>query len=81
MTLLQILSKAAGFPAERILALLVTAGTAAPDLKPQFDELIARLNAAIDQANLIALAEALPSEIAAIARGELHPKTHPSDAA
>ena len=80
MTLLDILTRA-GLSAAGIVALLHKAAELAPDLAPEIDEVLGKLSAAIDQANLVALAAALPAEIANIAKGHLEPKDHVSDLA
>lgn len=79
MTILQLLEKMAG-GAAGLIALLKAAGEQAPDLAPLANDWIAQLSAAASQENLIALATALPKEIAAIASGNIAPKDHPGDA-
>jgi len=79
MTILQILEKLAG-GSLNVIAFLERAAEAAPDLAPKAQELIALLQSAASQANLVAVASALPGEIANIAQGKLEPKDHPSDA-
>jgi len=80
MTILDILQKAAG-AAGALVAVLNRAKAALPDLAPEVDKIITELNTAISANNLVALAEALPKEIANIAQGKLDPRDHPSDAA
>jgi len=81
MTLLDLLLKAAGLPADTLTALITAGGNAAPDLKPLADEWIARLGEAVSSDNLALLAAALPAELADIVHGNLSPRRHPSDAA
>ena len=80
MTLLEALEKLIG-PATGLVAVLDRAGREIPELKPQADEWIAKLNLAISQGNLIGLAAVLPQEIANLAHGHVDPRKHPSDAA
>jgi hypothetical protein len=79
VTILQLLEKAAGAGASLIL-LLEEIARKMPDLAPAAHEWIKLLNSAATQANLIALAEALPRELANIGQGIIQPKDHPSDA-
>ena len=81
MTLLQLLEKAAGIPAATLVALLELLAAAQPEVAEQVASIIAKLKAAIPVNNLVAVAEALPSEIANIAQGKIDPRDHPSDAA
>lgn len=78
MTILDILTKA-GVATAGIIALLEKAAQQAPDLAPSLHTLIAQLQAAVDQANLVQLASALPAEIANIAKGKLDPRDSPSN--
>jgi hypothetical protein len=80
VTILDILTKA-GLSAAGIIALLHKASELAPDLAPEVNDLLAKLAAAVDQQSLVALAAALPAEIANIAKGNLDPKDHPGDLA
>lgn len=80
MTILDILTKA-GVASGQVIALLRQLAESAPDLAEQIDDLIARLESAVAPDNLVALASALPAEILAIAHGEIHPASHPSDGA
>jgi hypothetical protein len=80
MTLLDILLKAGG-SAGLLVELFNKVKAKLPDLAPQIDQLLASLSVAVSQANLVALAAALPAEIAAIAQGKLDPRKHPSDIA
>ena len=79
MTLLDILRKLAG-PADSLQSFLNTVAQRYPDVAPDAQRLIQALSAAVSEANLVAVATALPGEIAAIARGNLKPADHPSDA-
>ena len=81
MTLSDILSKAAGVPIGSLIVLLRAGANALPDLRAEAEAIIAKLETAVAPSNLIALAEALPKEIANIARGQIDPRNHPSDAA
>lgn len=80
MTILQMLQKA-GLAVADVEAVLAKAGDALPDLKPQIDDIVAKLNASIDPANLVAVAQAIPTELMNIAQGKLDPHDHPGDAA
>ena len=79
MNILQVLEKLAG-GAGGLILLLEQVAAKAPDLAPEAREWIDNLGAAVSQENLVALAAALPAEIAAIAGGKLDPHDHPSDA-
>ena len=81
MTVIQLLEKAAGLPADLLISLLRTLASAQPDFAASIEGIIAKLEAAVPVANLIAVAEALPKEIANIAQGKIDPRQHPSDAA
>lgn len=80
MTILQLLAKLVG-PADELVKFLRRAGDAVPDLAPTAEEWITKLQAAASQSNLVELAQALPKEIADIGRGEINPRSHPSDSA
>lgn len=80
MTILEILLKA-GVAADRLVALLLRVKEELPDIGPEVDKILAALSAAVSAENLVALASALPAEIAAIAQGQLDPRRHPSDIA
>lgn len=80
MKILDILEKAAG-AGSGLVDVLEKAKAAAPDLAGEIDGVLAKLGAAVDPANLVALAEAIPGEIANIAKGKIDPRDHPSDAA
>ena len=80
MTLLQILQKAAGASLD-LAAELKASAAAAPDVAPQVQALLAQLETATGAENLVALATALPGEIASIASGKLDPRTHAGDGA
>ena len=79
MTVLDILVKASAAMAE-LKAILNAAKAAVPDLAGKVDPILALLDEPVSQANLVALAEALPAEIANIATGHLDPRFHPGDA-
>lgn len=81
MTLIQLLEKAAGFPVATLISLLELLAQAQPEVAEQVASIIAKLKAAIPVGNLVAVAEALPKELANIAQGKLDPRDHPSDAA
>lgn len=78
MTILQVLEKMTAGAAGLVELLKVT-GSAAPDWKGQADKWIVDLTSAISSENLVALAAALPAEIANIAKGVINPLDHPSD--
>ena len=80
MSILDILVKAGGAAAS-LLNLLLKVKTQFPDLANEVDAIVSALNQAVDPNNLIALAEALPKELAHIAHGDLDPRRHPSDIA
>ncbi len=79
MTIFDILKLAAGFSAEELTAFLNSIAQKFPDLAPAAMKLLADLAAAAAPANLVALAEALPKELASIGQGRLDPRDHPSD--
>lgn len=78
MSILEILTKA-GVAGAELVALLEAVKLKAPDLAPQVDEWLAKLGTAVGSANLVALAEALPRELASIGRGDFDGRKHPSD--
>jgi hypothetical protein len=80
MTLLDILLKA-GAAGPALIDLLTKVKGLYPDLAPEVDKILSGLTDAVSPENLIALAEALPREIADIAQGHLDPRRHPSDIA
>lgn len=80
MTLLDVLIKGAA-AAAGLRSYLVSIGTQYPDLAPKANEFVALLDSSVASSNLVAIAEALPSEIANISHGNIHPRRHPSDAA
>jgi len=80
VTLLQLLALAAGVPASGIVRLIEQAKYLNPDLAPLADEWLGKLNAAVDQSNLVDVASKLPAEIANIAGGRLSPRDSPSGA-
>jgi hypothetical protein len=80
MTFLDILLKA-GLAADSLVELLKEVKEKLPDLAPLADKFLEALSMAVDPASLIALAEALPKELANIAQGKLDPRRHPSDVA
>lgn len=51
-----------------------------PDTAAQLQPIVDGLDAPVSQANLVALAEALPREIANIASGNIDPRPHAGDA-
>ena len=81
MTILDFLKKAAGEPFSKLVEILRAGAAAQPDLAPAAEWMIAKLNDAVPLSNLVALAEAIPRELAAIAQGKIDPRDHPSDAA
>jgi hypothetical protein len=80
VSILDILVKAGGAAAS-LLSLLLKVKTQFPDLADEVDSIVEALNQVVDPANLIALAESLPKELANIAQGDLDPRRHPSDVA
>jgi hypothetical protein len=80
MSILDILMRAGGAGAT-LVALLVKAKAFAPVLADEVDKILAELGSTIEPDSLIALAEALPRELANIAQGKLDPRRHPSDTA
>lgn len=81
MTLLELLQRAAGAPVAKLIEILRAGAAAAPDLADEAEAIIRALQEAIPVSNLVAIAEALPREIADIAQGKIDPRDHPSDAA
>ena len=79
MTILDLLKKA-GLSGDALLTFLNTASQRFPDLATEAQRLAVMLSSSISEASLIAVASALPAEIAAIAKGQLDPADHPSDA-
>lgn len=80
MTLLDILVKGAA-AAAGLKSYLMELAAKYPDAAPKLNEYIALLDGAVAQDNLVALATALPGEIADIAAGRINPRRHPSSAA
>lgn len=81
MTVLDLLTRAAGIPAAKLRELILAGAQAAPDLADEAAALIAKLDTALSTENLASVAAAVSSELAAIGRGEIDPHDHPSDAA
>lgn len=80
MTLLDLLTRlAVGAPG--LIRLLEKVAAEAPDLAPDAQLWINKLNAAVSADNLVALAASLPQEIADILQGKINKRNHPSDAA
>lgn len=79
MTLLDLIMRAAG-AAPDLKAFLERVRDVAPDLAPAANQWIAALDAAVSAESIAAVVTALPAELAAIARGKLDPRDHPSDA-
>jgi uncharacterized membrane protein len=80
MSIIDILLKA-GVAAAELVKLLIRAKEIAPDLAAEVDKILAELAAAVEPTHLIALAEALPRELANISQGQIDPRRHPSDVA
>lgn len=80
MSILDIL-KLAGTAGAGLVALLEKVKAELPDLAPEVDAWLAAIAKAVDAPNLVALAEALPKELANIGQGHLDPRRHPSDVA
>lgn len=80
MTLLELLSKA--MPAAgQLRGFLVDLEADYPDAKPMLDIWIARLDLAIDPANLASTAQVIVQELGQIGSGKIHPgPPRPSDA-
>jgi len=53
----------------------------APDLSPLIDDQLMKLATAVSTENLVALATALPAELAQIVKGKTDGRSHPGDAA
>ena len=79
MTLLDILMQAAG-QIGNVRVTLQRAIERFPELRESLEPIIAALDTVVSQSNLVALAEALPAEIAAIASGKIDPRPHAGDA-
>jgi hypothetical protein len=77
---LQVLLEYLTGAADELDLFLDAAASARPELRPKVEEWRLRLRQSIDPINLAALAGALPAELAAIVRGNLNPREHPSDA-
>ncbi len=73
MTILDILTKAAGAPIGKLVSVLEAVKAKAPDLAGEIDDILAALNAAASTESLVARAQALPAEIANIAQGRIDP--------
>lgn len=63
-----------------VKAVLERISAAYPDTADELQPIIDSLDAPVSQENLVALAEALPKEIAAIATGHVEPRPHSGDA-
>lgn len=81
MTILELLTRAAGIPAAKLRELILAGASASPDLAEEAALLIAKLDSALSTENLGVIAASIASELAAIGRGEIKPHDHPSDAA
>jgi len=80
MSILDILLKA-GAAGPALVKLLEKVREAMPDLAPEIDKILVELAAAVSPENLVALAEALPRELANITQGQIDPRRHPNDVA
>jgi hypothetical protein len=80
MSILEILVKA-GAAGGKLVALLESLAAKYPDAAEEVNKILAELATVVAPDNLIALAEALPRELANIAQGQLDPRRHPSDVA
>ena len=81
MTILDILTKGVGVPADKLRALLIAGGEAAPDLKPTADKILDTLERAIEPSNLATVSALVAEELKNIIGGNLDGRDHPSDAA
>lgn len=81
MSLLDLIIRAAGEPASKLISILRAVAAAAPSLAADAEAIIAKLEEPLAIGNLVAVAEMLPGEIANIVQGKLDPREHPSDAA
>lgn len=79
MTIFEALNHLAGGGLGGLLTLLENVGKAAPDLKPEADDSLAKLNTALTPEGLSAVAAALPKELGEVLHGKLNPREHPSD--
>lgn len=81
MRLIDLLVRAGGLPAAKLLEVLQWVIVNAPDLADEARQIMDKLNAAVPLENLLSVAAILPTEIANIAAGKIDPRDHPSDAA
>jgi hypothetical protein len=81
MTILELLSLAAGVPVVALEKLLDAAVAAQPDLAPEVAKIKAALDAMVTPQNIAALATAIPGELVDILHGNLKPTPHAGDAA
>lgn len=79
MTLLELISKAAGLAGPELLALLRKVAAELPDFAPLATKWITALESSLAQANLVALGKDVVQELGAIAQGNLDGRKHPSD--
>ncbi len=79
MTILEGLEKLAG-TTTKMIEFLERVARQLPDLADEANEKIALLRSAAAMENLVSLAGVLPGEIADVAKGQIRPKDHPSDA-
>ena len=79
MTLLDLLKKAA-FAGDDLVQFLNVISQRYPDLAPKAQQLIGALSTALSTENVVAVASALPAEIANIAQGKLDPHHSPGGA-
>ena len=80
MTILDILMRAAGVPAATIRNLIQAGIAAEPDLADEGGLILARLDEALSESNLIALGSTILSEGKDVLSGKFNPRNHPSDA-
>lgn len=79
MTILDLISKAAGLAGPELIALLERIIQQFPDLAPIAQRWLNALNGAIGRENLVALGKDVVNELGDIAGGNIDGRPHPSD--
>lgn len=80
MTLLDLLVKGSGVPADKLRELFAAGANAEPDLAPIAEAATAKLNEELTSEKLVALGKVLFSQGLDILHGNIVSRDHPSDA-
>jgi hypothetical protein len=79
MTIFDLIKKATGGHVD-LETLMRHLASQYPDIAPQINDALFKLQQNLTDANLLAVAMALPAELLNIAHGKIQPRRHPSDA-